>query len=103
MIAYFVISISMTAVICYGAFRFFQQQVDSGQLTLDDAKGYFLISAILIGFLASAASFYVGQSLGYGDQEDSTTSMALAILLDVMAALLTLIWGLTKFREPEKY
>ena len=103
MIAYFVISISMTAVICYGAFRFFQQWVQQGRLLLDDAKGYYLISAIFIGFLASALSFYVGQLLGYGDQEASSTAMALAILLDVMAALLTLIWGLSHFREPEQY
>jgi hypothetical protein len=103
MIAYFIISISMTAIICYCAFRFFQQQVNTCQLTLDDAKGYYLISAIFIGFLGSALSFYVGQVLGYSDQEDSSTAMALAILLDIMAALLTLIWGLVKFHEPEKY
>lgn len=103
MIAYFIISISMTIVICYGAFRFFQQWVDNDRLLLDDAKGYYLISAILIGFLASALSFYVGQMMGYSDQEATSTGMALAILLDVMAALLTLIWGLTRFREPEQY
>ena len=103
MIAYFVISISMTALVCYGAFRFFQQRVDVTELTLDDAKGYFLITAIFIGFLGSAISFYVGQSLGYGAQEDSSTAMALAILLNVMAALLTLIFGLVKFHRPEQY
>ena len=103
MIAYFVISISMTALICYGAYRIFQQRVNSGLLTLDDAKGYYLIAAILIGFLGSALSFYVGQVLGYSNQEESSSAMALAILLDIMAALLTLIWGLMNFHQPEKY
>jgi hypothetical protein len=103
MIAYFMISISMTAIICYGAYRFFQQQVNTCQLTLDDAKGYYLIAAILIGFLGSAISFYVGQVLGYSNQEESSSAMALAILLDIMVALLTLIWGLVRFHQPEKY
>jgi hypothetical protein len=103
MIAYFIISISMTALICYGTYRIFQQQVDTCKLTLDDAKGYYLIAAILIGFLGSAISFYVGQVLGYSNQEESSSAMALAILLDIMAALLTLIWGLMNFHQPEKY
>ena len=103
MIAYFIISTSMTAMICYYTHRFFQQWVDKDQLLVDDAKGYFLISAIFIGFTASAISFYVGQTLGYGEQEATSTAMGLAILLDVMAALLTLIWGLAHFREPEQY
>jgi len=103
MIAYFMISISMTALICYGTYRIFQLKVNTFQLTLDDAKGYYLIAAILIGFLGSAVSFYVGQVLGYSNQEESSSAMALAILLDIMAALLTLIWGLVRFHQPEKY
>ncbi|MGK0250247.1 MAG: hypothetical protein ACI910_003016 [Oleispira sp.] len=103
MIAYFIISISMTALVCYGAYRILQKQVDTCQLTLDDAKGYYLIAAILIGFLGSAISFYIGQVLGYSNQEESSSAMALAILLDIMAALLTLIWGLVTFHQPEKY
>jgi uncharacterized membrane protein len=103
MIAYFIISISTTGLICYGAYRFFQQRVNTCQLTLDDAKGYYLIAAILIGFLASGISFYVGQVLGYSNQEESSSAMALAILLDIMVALLTLIWGLVRFHQPEKY
>ena len=97
------IRISIAVLICYGAYRIFQQRVNSGLLTLDDAKGYYLIAAILIGFLGSALSFYVGQVLGYSNQEESSSAMALAILLDIMAALLTLIWGLVKFHQPEKY
>lgn len=93
----------MTVLICYGAYRIFQQRVNIGLLTLDDAKGYYLIAAILIGFLGSALSFYVGQILGYSNQEESSSAMALVILLNIMAALLTLIWGLVKFHEPEKY
>jgi hypothetical protein len=54
MIAYFMISIPMAALICYGAFRIFQQQVNTCRLTLDDAKGYYLIAAILIGFSVNA-------------------------------------------------
>ena len=103
MIAYFMISISMTGLICYGAYRFFQQRVNTCQLTLDDAKGYYLIAAILIGFLGSGISFYVGQVLGYSNQEESSSAMALAILLNIMVALLTLIWGLVRFHQPEKY
>ena len=71
-------------------------------ITMDDGKGYFLVACILIGFVVSVTCFYVGQTLGY-QQEDTSTMMALAILLDIMVTMLTLIYGLVKFREPEHY
>jgi cation transporter-like permease len=72
-------------------------------LTLDDGKGYYLVACILIGFMLALGGFYTGQALGFDQQEGTSTMMALAILLYIMVTMLTLIFGLVKFREPEHY
>jgi hypothetical protein len=103
MIAFFVVSMTVAGAVCFVAYYLLQQKVLEESLSLDDGKGYFLIACILIGFLVSAGGFYVGQVAGYDQQEGTSTMMALAILLDIMVTLLTLIYGLVKFREPEHY
>ena len=103
MIAFFLVSMGIAGALCFAAYYLIQMKVLEEVLTLDDGKGYYLIACILIGFVVSAAGFYVGQTAGYDQQEATSTMMALAILLDIMIALLTLIYGLVKFREPERY
>ena len=70
---------------------------------LDDAKGYFLITCIVVGFLVSAGFFWAGQVMGYDQTEETSQAMGLAVLLDAMTALLCLIWGLVTLHEPEQY
>ena len=41
--------------------------------------------------------------MGYDQAEETSQAMGLAILLDVMVALLSLIWGLVSLKEPEQY
>ena len=103
MIAFFVVSMGVAGAICFAAYHLLQQRVLEETLTLDDGKGYFLVACILIGFVVSAAGFYIGQVVGYDQNDGTSTMMALAILLDIMVTLLTLIYGLVKFREPEHY
>lgn len=103
MIVFFVIGILLAGSLAYGAYYLLQMQVLEERLTLDDAKGYYLIACILVAFLVSAGFFYAGQALGYDQQEQTSTAMALGILLDIMVTLLVLIYGLVKFREPEHY
>ncbi|WP_420589373.1 hypothetical protein [Bacterioplanoides sp.] len=103
MIAFFIVSMGAAGAVCFAAYYLLQQKVLDESLTLDDGKGYFLVACILIGFVVSAAGFYVGQVVGYDQSESTSTMMALAILLDIMVTLLTLIYGLVKFREPEHY
>lgn len=100
---YFVTGMVLAAAMCFGAYWVLQQKVLEEVMSLDDGKGYFLVACILIGFVLALGCFYVGQSLGYDQQESSSTMMALAILLDIMVTMLTLIFGLVKFRNPEHY
>ncbi|WP_430461356.1 hypothetical protein ACQUQU_00840 [Thalassolituus sp. LLYu03] len=93
----------MAAGLCLAAYWYLQEQVLKEALSLDDGKGYFLIACILIGFVLALGCFYAGQAMGFDQQEDTSTMMALAILLDVMVTMLTLIFGLVKFRNPEHY
>lgn len=103
MVVYFMVGLLMAGALAYGVFYLLQDYVLKEQLALDDAKGYFLIACILVAFVVSAACFYIGQVLGYDQTEQTSTMMALGILLDIMVTLLVLIYGLVKFREPEHY
>ncbi|MAD45672.1 MAG: hypothetical protein CMI02_14105 [Oceanospirillaceae bacterium] len=103
MLAYFMVGMVLAAALCFGAYWLIQQKVLEETLSLDDGKGYFLVACILIGFVLALGGFYTGQTLGYDQQEASSTLMALAILLYIMVTMLTLIFGLVKFREPEHY
>lgn len=100
---YFLTGSLITLVMCGSIRWWIQSLLNREQLFLDDAKGYFLISCIVIGFLVSAGFFWAGQVLGYGETPETSQAMGLAILLDVMVALLSLIWGLVSLREPEQY
>ena len=103
MIFYFLFGLILAGGLAYGAYYLLQNRVLEELLSLDDAKGYYLIGCILVAFFVSASTFYLGQVLGYGQDEQSSTLMALCILLNIMATLLVLIYGLVKFREPEHY
>lgn len=103
MIAYFSIGILLAGGLVFALYYYLQISVLNERLTLDDGKGYLLISAIVVAFLMSAGSFAVGQYFGYDQNEQSSSLMALAILFNIMAALLMLIYGLVKFHEPEHY
>ncbi len=100
---FFVLGILIASTAAYGLYYIFQRYVLLERMKLDDAKGYYLISCIVMAFIISAASLYVGQLLGYDQKEPASSMMALAILLDIMATLLVLIYGLVKFHEPEHY
>lgn len=103
MIAFFLVGMVVALAVCFATYYLLQQKVLEEALTLDDGKGYFLVACIFIGFIISASVFYIGQVMGYDQNENMSTMMALAILLDIMVTLLTLIYGLVKFREPEHY
>ncbi len=103
MAVYFLTGCLITLVMCGSIRWWIQNLLNREQLLLDDAKGYFLIACIVVGFLVSAGFFWAGQVLGYGETQETSEAMGLAILVDVMIALLSLIWGLVSLREPEKY
>lgn len=103
MLMYFLSGLIVSGMLVLGIFYLLQNLVLEERMSLDDAKGYYLIGSILIAFVVSAGCFYMGQSLGYDQQENTATAMALGILLDIMVTLLVLIYGLVKFREPEHY
>lgn len=103
MAVYFLTGSLITLVMCGSLRWWLQSLLRREQLMLDDAKGYFLIACIVVGFLVSAGFFWAGQILGYGDTQETSEAMGLAILLDVMVALFSLIWGLVSLREPEQY
>lgn len=103
MLVYFAVGVLLAGGLTFAAYFFLQTQVLNEALTIDDGKGYFLVSAIVIAFLMSAASFFVGQSLGFDTNEQDSSLMALCILFNIMAALVMLIYGLVRFHEPEHY
>lgn len=103
MLVYFVAGVLLAGGLTFSAYYFLQAQVLGETLKIDDGKGYFLISAIVVAFLMSAASFFVGQRLGFDLNEQDSGLMALCILFNIMAALAVLIYGLVRFHEPEHY
>lgn len=103
MAVFFLVSILATVAIGLGVFMLLQHKVFDESLKLDDAKGYYLVICILIGFVACAGSLYTGQMLGFDLQEANSLLLSLVLLMDVMAALMVLIYGLMKFRQPEHY
>lgn len=103
MFVFFLISVLTTIAIGLGAFMLLQHRVLDESLKLDDAKGYYLMACILIGFMTCAGSLYAGQALGFDLQETNSLLLSLVLLMDIMAALMVLIYGLMKFRQPEHY
>jgi len=103
MILYFLFTLALTIGLSLLSYRFFHQQVEQFQLKLDDGRGYFLISMLLIAFFCSAAAYYLGGVLGYDQNPEQQGRMAVAILLNAVVALLALTAGLLNFKEGEKY
>lgn len=100
---FFVVSVLISGGLCFGAFFILQHQVLEENLKFDDAKGYYLMACIVIGFFSCSGSFYFGQKFGFDIQESTSSILALVLLMDIMSALLVLIYGLVKFRQPEHY
>jgi len=103
MILFFIGSMVFTAALCVLAYRFFALKIEQFQLKLDDGRGYFLISMLLVAFVSSALSFFVGSMVGFQANPEQQDSMVLIVLLNAVVALLALIYGLVHFREGERY
>ena len=103
MIIYFLFTLALTIGLCVVSFKYFYQQIEQFQIKLDDGRGYFLISMLLVAFLGSVIAFYFGGLLGYNDTTDQQGRMVVAILLNLVVALLSLTWGLMHFKEGERY
>ncbi|WP_221801753.1 hypothetical protein [Oceanobacter mangrovi] len=103
MLSFFIAGLVVTVGLSIASYMLLQRRVLDEVLRLDDAKGYLLVIAVLIAFLVSAVCFYFGQVMGYDQAEETSTLMALAILLDVTSSLICLIVGLQRMREPEHY
>jgi hypothetical protein len=103
MILFFFGSMVFTACMCVLAYRIFAQKIEQFQLKLDDGRGYYLISMLLVAFVSSALAFFVGSMLGFQANAAQQDSMVLIVLLNAVVALLALIYGLVHFREGERY
>jgi len=103
MILYFVITLACTMGLCFGAYRFFGQQIASLNLKLDDGRGYYLVCVLLITFFGSALSYYVGGLLGYAQNAAQHDSLGVVIMLNAVVALAALTYGLMHFKEGERY
>ena len=103
MILYFLITLSCTIGVCYGLYRYFGQQIEQLNLKLDDGRGYFLISVLVVSFFSSALAYYVGGLLGYEQDPTQQGRLVAVILLNAVVALLALTYGLTHFKEGERY
>jgi hypothetical protein len=103
MILYFLFTLTLTVGLSLVSYRFFSQQVEQFQLKLDDGRGYFLISMLLIAFFCSVIAFYLGGLLGYNENPEQQGRMVVAILLNAVVALLSLTFGLLNFKEGERY
>ena len=60
MAIYFLSGVLITLVLCGGIRWWIQRLLAQEKLMLDDAKGYFLITCIVVGFLVSAGFFWAG-------------------------------------------
>lgn len=103
MLAYFVIGVLLAGGLVYALYYYLQLLVLKEHLSIDDGKGYLLIAAIVVAFLMSAGSFWLGSALGFDQSQQTSGLMALCILFNIMAALMVLIYGLVRFHEPEHY
>ena len=103
MILYFIFTLALTVGLCVLSFRYFYQQIEQFQIKLDDGRGYFLISMLMIAFIGSVIAFYLGGLLGYNETAAQQGRMVVAILLNLVVALLSLTWGLMNFKEGERY
>ncbi len=103
MILYFFLTLACTIGMCFGLYRYFGLQIHQLNLKLDDGRGYFLISVLLITFFGSALAYYVGGVLGYDQNAVQEGRLGAVIMLNVVVALVALTYGLMHFKEGERY
>lgn len=103
MFVYLLVVLALTGAVCFGLYRLFERKIHQHQLTLDDGRGYYLISMILAAFACSALSYFMGDYLGFAADSERQGLLSAAILLNAVIALLALTWGLTHFKEGERY
>lgn len=103
MYIYLLLTMVATLGLCVLSFRFFNEKIKHFELKLDDGRGYFLISVILIAFFCGSAAYYVGTLLGFDHQPELQGRLVAAILLNAVVALLSLTYGLVHFKEGERF
>ena len=103
MVLYFMFTLFLTMLVCFGLYRYFGQLVITSTLKLDDGRGYYLICMLLVAFFSSALAYYVGGILGYDQDPAQQSHLVSVILLNAVVALLALTYGLTHFKEGERY
>jgi len=103
MLFFFIGSMMFTLALCVVSYRFFAQKIEQFQMKLDDGRGYYLISMLLVAFVSSALAFFAGSMLGFQGNPQQQDSMVLIVLLNAVVALLAFIYGLVHFREGERY
>jgi len=103
MILYILITLVCTVGLCVAAYRFFSHRIEHFQLSLDDGRGYYLISMLVIAFFGSSLSYFVGGFFGFDQNDSQQQLLTAAILLNAVVALLGLTYGLVSFKEGERY
>lgn len=103
MIVYFLLVVLFTIALCSLLYRYLNQQVLESNIKLDDGRGFFLIGILLIAFVSTVLAYYMGGVFGFTDDNVYQGQMVLVLLLNVLASLLVLIYGLTHFKEGERY
>lgn len=103
MYIYLLLTMAATLGLCAVSFRFFNEKIKQFELKLDDGRGYYLITVILIAFFCASAAYYVGTLLGFDRDPELQGRLVAAILLNTVVALLSLTYGLVHFKEGEKY
>ena len=103
MILYILFTLVCTVGLCVLAYRFFDRKIEQYQLTLDDGRGYYLISMLVIAFFGSSVAYFAGGLFGFDANLEQQQLLTAAILLNAVVALLALTYGLISFKEGEKY
>ena len=103
MILYILFTLACTVGLCVLAFRFFSNKIEHFQMSLDDGRGYYLISMLIVAFFGSSLSYFVGGAFGFDQSVPQQQLLTAAILLNAVVALLALTYGLISFKEGERY
>ncbi len=93
----------VTIGLCVLAFRYFEAQILSLKIKLDDGRGYYLICILVVAFFGSAISYYAGTLLGYESDPMQQGYLVTAMLLNAVVALLGLTYGVVHLKEGERY
>ena len=102
MYVYLLLTMAATLALCALSFRYFDEKIRTFAVKLDDGRGYFLISVILIAFVCASVSYFVGVLLGFDRDPELQGRLIAAVLLNTVVALLSLTYGLLHFKEGEK-